>query len=479
VLSSTGLLSIERRVDMKRGLFASKRLVFIAVLALIVIPFPAAQQNRDGAAAATVGAPNVLVIVTDDQRAGTMFVMPKTLQWLRTGGVDFRQAYVPTPSCCPSRASIFSGRYVHNHSVLRQRLGASLDHRSTVQRQLKEGGYFTAMAGKFLNFWNLGTRPPYFDRYAVTTYGYYDTKWGIDGVVQSVSTYSTTFIGDKAIEYLSAFEQADDARPWFLYLATTAPHKPRTPEPQYAGATFGSWAGNPAVNEDVSDKPAYVRSRQPVGGSTIQRIRTEQLRTLKSVDDMVDRVLRSVQAKGELDNTLVIYLSDNGYIWGEHRFADTKFVPYSESVRVPFFARWPGHLTAGKIDNRLVASIDIKPTVLAAAGIAADAAYPMDGRSVLSAGGRSRLFTEYFYDDYNSSVMQSWAATRTRTYQYIENYDQPELNGGTFREYYDLVNDPWMLTNLYRDGNPSNDPPIGPLSSTLAADRNCSGTACP
>jgi arylsulfatase A-like enzyme len=172
-------------------------------------------------------------------------------------------------------------------------------------------------------------------------------------------------------------------------------------------------------------------------------------------------------------------LSDNGYEWGEHRLADIKFVPYSESVRVPFFARWPGHLAAGTTDNRLVANIDIKPTVLAAAGIAADPAYPMDGRSLLSAGGRSRLLTEYFYDEFNSSDIQSWAATRTRTYQYVENYNQPELNGGTFREYYDLVNDPWMLTNLYRDGNPSNDPPIGPLSSTLAADRQCSGVNCP
>ena len=458
------------------------RATLAALLALILVSPAAAKQDREGAAAAAVAAPNVLVIVTDDQRAGTMFVMSKTLQWLRSGGVDFRQAYVPTPSCCPSRASIFSGRYVHNHGVRQQRFGANLDHRSTLQYQLKENGYFTAMAGKFLNFWNLGTRPPYFDRYAVTNYGYYDINWGIDGAVRRVSTYSTTFIGDKAIEYLSAFEQADDARPWFLYLAPLAPHKPRTPEPRYAGTTFGNWAGNPAVNEDVSDKPAYLRSRQPVGQTTIQRIRTQQLRTLKSVDDMVDRVLRTLQAGGELDNTLVIYLSDNGYLWGEHRVADTKFVPYTEAVRVPFFARWPGHLAAGTTDNRLVATIDVKPTVLAAAGIAADPAYPLDGRSFLSTDGRTRLFMEYFYDEYNSpdiGPLQSWAATRTPTYQYVENYDQPELNGGTFREYYDLVNDPWMLTNLYADGDPSNDPPIDPLSSTLAADRQCAGTACP
>ena len=455
---------------------------WIALIAVLSVTMTAAAATPDvgiSPAAVLAGAPNVLVIVTDDQRTGTMVAMPKTLQWLRSGGVEFRQAYVTTPSCCPSRASIFSGRYVHNHGVVRQRLAANLDHRSTVQRQLKAGGYFTAMAGKFLNRWNLGTRPPYFDRYAVANGGYYDTTWGIDGVVKKVPTYTTTFIGDRAVAYLSAFEQADDARPWFLYLATFAPHLPRTPEPKYADLTFARWAGNPAVNEDVSDKPSYVRWRKPVADTTIQQMRTEQLRTLKSVDDMVDRVLRTLQAQGELGNTLVIYLSDNGYMWGEHRLADIKFVPYTESVRVPFFARWPGHLAAGTTDARLVANIDIKPTVLAAAGITADPAYPMDGRSFLSAGRRGRLLTEYFFDDANAPGIQTWAATRTPTYQYIENYNQPELNGGTFREYYDLTKDPWMLTNLFRDGNPGNDPAVGPLSSALAADRQCAGAACP
>jgi arylsulfatase A-like enzyme len=206
--------------------------------------------------------------------------------------------------------------------------------------------------------------------------------------------------------------------------------------------TFAPWPCNPAVNEDVSDKPGYVRWRNVVANSTIQQVRTEQLRTLLSVDDMVDRVLRTLQTHGERDNTLVIYLSDNGHMWGEHRIIDMKFVPYTPSVQVPFFARWPGHLAAGTHDNGLVANIDIKPTVLAAAAITPDPAYPIDGRSFLSAGGRSRAFREYFFDDANAPNIQTWASIRTPTYQYIENYNQPALNGGTFREYYDLTNDP-------------------------------------
>jgi arylsulfatase A-like enzyme len=450
----------------------------LALLGVLLVT-RAAPIEQGSATAAVAGAPNVLVIVTDDQRNGTMVAMPKTLQWMANGGVTFDQGYVTTPSCCPSRSSIFSGRYVHNHGVLTQGQGSNLDHRSTMERQLNESGYFTAMAGKFLNKWKLGTRPPFFDRYAVANGGYNNATWGIDGVVKKVSTYTTTFIGNKAVEYLTSFSQSNDAKPWFLYLATFAPHLPRVPEPKYADATFAPWPKTPAVNENVSDKPAYVRWRPLVADSTIQKMRTEQLRTLMSVDDMVDRVMRTLQSQGELDNTLVIFLSDNGYMWGEHRISDLKFVPYTESVQVPFFARWPGHLTAGTHDNRLVANIDIKPTVLAAAGITPDPAYPVDGRSFLSPGGRSRAFTEYFFDDANAPGIKDWASIRTATYQYIENYNQSSLNGGTFREYYDLTKDPWMLTNLYKDGNAANDPPIAPLSSQLAADRHCAGSTCP
>jgi arylsulfatase A-like enzyme len=244
-------------------------LALAAVLALMLLA-PASHQAAVGAVAAPPGAPNVLVIVTDDQRTGTMLAMPKTLAWLQAGGVEFRQAYVTTPSCCPSRASIFSGRYVHNHGVRQQRLGANLDHSSTLQRHLKDSGYFTAMAGKFLNRWSLGTRPPFFDRYAVANGGYNNVNWGVDGAVRQIQGYTTTIIGDKAIEYLNAFEAADDARPWFAYLATFAPHLPRTPEPQYAGTTFAPWAGNPAVNENVADKPQYVRWRPTATDAAIQ-----------------------------------------------------------------------------------------------------------------------------------------------------------------------------------------------------------------
>jgi arylsulfatase A-like enzyme len=293
-----------------------------------------------------------------------------------------------------------------------------------------------------------------------------------------VPTYSTTFIGDQALAYLAGFERQDDARPWYAYLAPFAPHDPRTPEPRYARASFDGPAPSRSVNEpDVSDKPAYLRRRPPVAPATLSALRTATLRTLLSVDDLVDRVLRRLQETGELDQTLVFFLSDNGYAWGEHRYVG-KFVPYTESLKVPFLVRWPGHLPAGTVDDRMVATIDIKPTVLDAAGIRPDPGDTVDGRSLLGGERRRRLLAEYWRDLANAPGIHAWAALRTPTWEYVENYDQPGAPGGVYREYYDLVGDPGMERNLLADGDPANDPPSA-LGAELAAARTCEGASCP
>ena len=422
--------------------------------------------------------PNVLVVVTDDARAETVQQMPKTRRWLADGGVTYPQAYATTPSCCPSRASILSGRYVHNHGVRQQQQGARLDQRVTLQRYLKDAGYFTAMAGKFLNRWPLTTPPPFFDRFAHANGGYYDQVWDVDGTVRRVHTYSTTYIGDRALEYLAGFERADDARPWFAYLAPFAPHDPRVPERRYATATFP--APDPAAADgepEAGDKPGYLRDRPAPPGAAVAALRTGQLRTLLSVDDLVDRVLRRLDQTGELDATLVFFLSDNGYSWGEHRHVG-KFVPYTESTRIPFLVRWPGRLPAGAVDDRMIATIDIKPTVLDAAGVDPGAGDTVDGRSLLDGHRRERLLLEYWRDPANAPGIRTWASLRTPTWQYVEDYDQPGVPGRVFREYYDLARDPGMERNLLADADPANDPPAG-LGGELAAARGCTGASCP
>jgi arylsulfatase A-like enzyme len=448
----------------------------VAGVALGVVAVAAARgTGRAGDRAAQRPRPNVLVIVTDDARAETLAAMPKTRRWIGDAGVTFTNGFAPTPSCCPSRASIFSGRYVHNHGVLRQQLAGHLDQSTTLASYLKDAGYHTAMAGKFLNRWPLKTPPPAYDRFALANGGYYDQVWAVDGAVRRVPTYSTTFIGDQALADLDSFER-DDATPWFAYLATFAPHDPRVPEPKYAKATFPELDKvGPSTVPPVTGKPRYLAGRASVSLAEAARVRTGQLRTLLSVDDLVDRVMRRLSDAGELDNTLVFFLSDNGYAWGEHRHVG-KFVPYTESIKVPFVVRWPGHLAAGTVDDRMVATIDIKPTVLAAAGIPLRDGDVVDGRSLLDGGRRERLLAEYWLDQANAPGIRDWAALRTPAWQYIEDYDQP--GGATFREFYDLTSDPGMERNLLADHDPANDPPAG-IQAELAAARTCKGADCP
>jgi arylsulfatase A-like enzyme len=462
------------------------RLLVVAILAAAVALGVVAVTASRGPGGATPGGggrpghgdrPNVLVFVTDDARAETLQHMPKTRRWLADGGVTYPQAYATTPSCCPSRASILSGRYVHNHGVRQQRHGERLDQRTTLQRYLKDAGYFTAMAGKFLNRWPLTTPPPYFDRFAHANGGYYDQVWDVDGQVRRVPTYSTTFIGDQGLSYLDGFERADDARPWFAYLAPFAPHDPRVPEPRHAAATFPAGPAAALGEPEIAGKPGYLRNRKAPTDQAVAALRTGQLRTLLSVDDLVDRVLRRLDQTGELDATLVFFLSDNGYSWGEHRYVG-KFVPYTESTRIPFLVRWPGRLPAGTVDDRMVATIDIKPTVLDAAGVDADAGDSVDGRSLLGGHRRERLLLEYWRDPANAPGVRTWASLRAPAWQYVENYDQPGVRGRVFREYYDLARDPGMERNLLADADPANDPPAS-LGAELAAARGCVGEGCP
>jgi arylsulfatase A-like enzyme len=433
-------------------------LFVLASLAAAFAPGPAR-----GAAA-----PNILIIVTDDQRDG-LHVMPDTLRWFDQGGTSFSNAYATTPTCCPSRASIITGRYSHNHRVTNEGRATVLDENTTISYYLDKAGYHTALFGKYLNSWPIDRPPAHWDEFAYfknsTADTYVGKGWNIDGTIGNTGSYATDYIGARAVSVIR-----NVASPWLLYLSTPNPHGPWTTEPEYSKAAVGPWDGNPAVfEEDLSDKPPYVQqsSTSFTAGS---RQRKKQLRTLYSVDDMVQRVFSALQDAGQLDNTLAIFVSDNGYLWGEHRRC-CKSVPYTQSIQVPMFARWSGQFAAGATDRRLVATIDILPTVLDAAGVTATTA-PVDGRSLRAGGRRTRLLAEFFE---SRSVAPPWSSTVTASYQYVEYND-----GSGFREYYDLAQDPWQLRNLLGDGDGSNDPAnIGELSSQLASDKQCSGSSCP
>ena len=420
-----------------------------------------------------------MVVLMDDMRAGddSMAALPAVTKWLRQGGTEFTEGYVNTPLCCPERSTIWSGRYMHNHGVVDNHSGAKLDTEWILPRYLRDAGYTTALAGKFITDWNPGNDPPHFDRWALFRGGYFDAYFNVDG--RSVRAgHSSEFVVDRAIEFVSGFE-ADDARPWFLHVAPHAPHESTTgtwdvPEP-YAGMSIPTWEPSPAVAEDTreekADKPPWIRGRE----QPRERSRTKHdgaMRALLHFDHHFDRLMGALSATGELDDTLVVFTSDNGYSWGE-RGMTSKGVPYRESVRVPFLVRWPNRFAAGAVDARLVSGVDIMPTIFAAAGISPpDLRYPLDGRSFLpEQPGRAEILLEWHYGHLG---IPTWASLRTPQWQYVEWYED-DGSTLTFREYYDLVQDPWQLQNLLADGDPGNDPDVAGLSARLADARRCEG----
>lgn len=452
-----------------RGLTRLVLIVLLAANSLWLVSAPPAVAKRR---------PNILVIVVEDTRVDALKGMSNLRRQFRERGTRFARAFAATPLSL-TRASILSGRYGHNTGVRLNPEAWRLDQRSTIQRFLRQADYRTAIAGRFLNGWGVRRDPPYFQRWAVFGKGYYNTEFNVDGRRRSVNQYATDFVADRAVESLRWFEKRD-ARPWFLYVATTAAHGPFEPAREYRYARVPAWKPNPAVKEDDrTDKPEFVQE-QSVDAARARRTRRQQIRTLKSVDDLVGRVMRELGRLGEKRRTLAFFLADHGYFWAEHGLGD-KRLPYTQAIRFPLFMRWPGHVPQGAVDRRLVVNVDLAPTIMDAAGVGPAAEYAPDGRSLLGSESRDRALTEHWQDP--RRPIPDWASLRTAEYQYVEYYDPEGIV--TFTEYYDLVNDPWQLENLLADSDEGSPPPadVALLSARLQDDRKCRGTegsgACP
>ena len=416
--------------------------------------------------------PNVLLIVTDDQRIDTLDVMPTTRRWFGRGGTTFTNAYATTPLCCPSRASIFTGMYAHNHGVLKNKDSHDLRTRSTMQFYFREEtDYATALVGKYLNSWSVEEDPPHFDKWASYSGRYYGKPFNVNGRTTKTDDYSTYFMARKAQRFLRSFEKVDE-RPWFLYIAPVAPHDPFTVPPNHRGADVPEWDGTPAIDErDLSDKPGFPA--RPFDLDDTEVLRRRQLRTLMAVDDLVRKVKKTLRRLGETRDTLAIFTSDQGLMWGEHGYF-AKRLPYTKSIAVPLLVRWPGYFDAGTTDDGLVANVDIAPTIMEAAGLIPDRRYPVDGRSLLQEERRGEIFLEQL-DNWRVNL-PDWRSLRTHDFHYVEYYDP---DGAIMaREYYDLTSDPWQLRNLLGDRDPGNDPDTSELSERLASYAQCAGESC-
>lgn len=416
--------------------------------------------------------PNVLFIVTDDQFQGTLAAMPRTRFWFEEHGTRYTNAVVTTPLCCPSRASILTGRYVHNHGVLRNNFGPRLDQRSTLEKYLQDAGYLTAIGGKFLQGFPGTVDPRFWDEWTTSLWGYYNANFNVDGDFGPINRYSVDFLRNRGQAFLHRSEKKDD-RPWLLYLAPVAPHKPYVPANRYLDAEIPRLRLTPAFTEkNRSDKPYFVRhSHYSIREG--EQLRSRMIRTLLSVDDMVDAVMHTLGKLGERDRTLAFFLSDNGHLLGQHGLF-AKRLPYRAAIEIPLLMRWPGHVVQGQTNDRLVNTTDLLPTVLEAAGITPRRRYPLDGRSLLHASERPFTLIEQFGNDVKG--LPNWSSLRSDSYQYTEYRRAGKI---VFSEYYDMTEDPWQLDNLLGDRSDANDPDVERLHDELEETRSCEGNSCP
>ena len=396
-----------------------------------------------GGAPARDSRPNFLVIITDDQRHDTLNAefMRYTQRLLVDRGVLFTRGYVTTPLCCPSRSTILTGMYARNHGVLRN---TDPLRQATFVERLHEHGYHTGQVGKFLNSWP-GDPWPGFDYWVAHAGGgsrFFDPRLNVQGQWQVVPGYITYILRDFAVQFLRT---APRHRPFVLLFAPNAPHAPADPAPGDEDLYPNLPPHRPPnFNEaDVSDKPRWVQAlpllnAQRIAG--IEAFRRKQLQTLRPVDRTIRDMLRLLQRQGRLDSTVVFYISDNGFFWGEHRIREGKNRVYEPSIRVPFALRYPPLVGRARVEHRLVTNLDIAPTVYELAGLPIPP--EVDGLSLVSLLRGTQHWRDAFLTE--SWPAQPYEAIHTGRFVYVETRgDRPEL--------YDLHVDPYQLENKVDD----------------------------
>jgi N-acetylglucosamine-6-sulfatase len=383
---------------------------------------------------------------------GHPFLKTPHVDRLAREGVVFRNAFVTTPLCSPSRASFLTGRYVHAHKVTGNADNAALSHQlQTFPRLLHGAGYETAYVGK----WHMGNDAsprPGFDRWvSFRGQGVYENPpLNIDGKPVMGKGYMTDLLTDHAVEFVNKSR----TKPFCLYLAHKAIHGPFTPAERH-GDLFADQAltRSPAAKDTLEGKPVLQRkvgNLPPLGpgtGSGDLLIRN-QLRCLTSIEEGVGRLLKALEETKQLDNTLFIFTSDNGYFWGEHGLGD-KRAAYEDSIRIPLVMRYPPLIRAGTTLDPMVLNVDIAPTLLELGGVAV----PKDvhGRSLVpllrgkTDGWRTACLFEYFAE-MRFPRIPTWQAVRSERWKLIH---YPELEG--MDELYDLKADPHELKNVIKD----------------------------
>ena len=439
--------------------------------------------------------PSFLIINTDDQRFDSMDQLPLIdgrADWAR-----FSQALVNEPQCCPSRATMFSGQLGMTNDVLTLRDGEFLDESQTVATMLHDAGYQTHLSGKYLNgypwpglrgyyvpqgwddfiaFMGPNTNVPVdaFGRtpgYAYVNYTNVENGVPVD-YTDDPWEYSTDRYAAATRQFLRS---ADPDRPLYAYLAPIAPHFIVRPADRHVGSCADRTFPDPPNYKatDTVSEPDWMQWAVASSDEQLQNELRGTCETLQAVDEAVASLLVELEAAGRLDNTYVVFTSDNGYSFGEHNLVGKGHL-FEESVRVPLLVLGPDVLP-GTID-RLTTNADITPTVLDLAGVAPPVGYQLDGQSfaddlrgldtvanpdeVLLIGCRTTHGDGDYCGGYNE--LMGWAfGLRTDRYKYVEYFTDGD------RQLFDLQTDPYELTNLIDD--PAHAAVVADLSARLAA----------
>ena len=440
--------------------------------------------------------PNLLVIMTDDQPYYTIALyveaedapyMEAVVSHIQKQGITFEPyAYVSTPICGPARATLLTGKWSHNtgltateHPVAYRQLHNSSYESHTIATRIKNAGYATYFGGKYTNGYDGKAMPPGWDSWFAMVEPLnekdafrYRSNSGIKKYDRSKHN-ETDVLSASAEGFLRNPERA--SQPWFAYVCPHAPHGPYFPAKRHVDEFTRTHLRDPDVEakssgtvgeKDLRDKPGWVQHKAPYTANE-RRADTKEyrgkLRELQEVDDMVARLMGALADTVQLNNTYVFFLTDNGYLLGEHGL-HSKDIPYEEASRTPFIVRVPNlpstHPPSTITSDVMVSHIDLPPTLLHLAR----ASYSgLDGRSLVpifeSGGGRpgEGWVDEIFVEDVAGEIAgQSWYMLRTPEWAYVEwEHDAKEL--------YDMNSDPFQLNSLHK----SRTDIVGQLSERL------------
>lgn len=440
--------------------------------------------------------PNIVLIVADDLDSVDLRLFPNIYAQIVRQGATFDNFFTANPWCCPSRSTILRSQYVHSHGVLTNTApegGFAAFHeqdleRSTIGTWLQQAGYRTALMGKYLNHYPGAAAspsyvPPGWDEWHVPVkrlYEEYGYTLNENGVLREYGLSAEDYLSDvltaKAADFIVAGED-----PFFLYLTPIAPHRPANPAPRHADAFAGLRAPRtPAFDqEETPDEPAWLRalprlSEQDI--ETVDELYRRRLRAMLGVDDMVGALVETLRATGKLDDTYLIFTSDNGFHLGTRRLVMGKTTPYEESIRVPMAVRGPG-VEPGITVRELAATVDLGPTLAELAGAQVPAF--AEGRSLVPlfdgrADGpwRKRVLIEFYrgqaFEPTRGKPVPPYRALRTERYTYVE-YATGD------RQLFDLYTDPFQLDNIVTEASPRL---VERLARDLERMASCSGAEC-